>query len=136
MNVWLKVVWVGSVLVVGTKRDKRVRFPPEPLVMCGASFDHCGFCQNVATTTFYLAQVAFLFNPPLPSSRPLATRGTVLANPGSAEPRPDRPRWKRLRAVPPNPFLEKNKSVTKIGELTHRLEGRKSTGVGKQTYER
>ena len=48
----------------------------------------------------------------------------------------DRPRWKRLRAEPPNPFLEKNKSVTKIGELTHRLEGRTSTGVGKQTYER
>ena len=58
-EVGLKVVWVGSVLVVGTKRDKRVRFPPEPLVMCGASFDHRGFSQNVATTTFYLAQVAF-----------------------------------------------------------------------------
>ena len=45
-------------LAVGTKRDKRVRFPPEPPVMCGASFDHRGFSKNVAPRTF-LAQ-AFL----------------------------------------------------------------------------
>ncbi len=29
-------------------RDKRVRTPPEPPVMCGASFDHRGFSKNVA----------------------------------------------------------------------------------------
>ena len=39
-------------------RDKRVRTPPEPPVMCGASFDHRGFSKNVAPRTF-LAQ-AFL----------------------------------------------------------------------------
>ena len=34
-------------------RDKRVRTPPEPPVMCGASFDHRGFSKNVAPRTFF-----------------------------------------------------------------------------------